>query len=503
MLGVGSSNFTFNLRDMRRAAGQCWTLVQLRRSSRRSNNYMEVKQEKKRMNATFFKERCRITDQSLWKQTIGKALSAVLMLSMAAGPSWAAELPAAPIEVLKTKSGPVSVERLARLEFPWSMAYTPDGRLLITEKPGRLRIYAAGKLSESVKGVPKVAYREQGGLLEVEVDPRFAENRFVYLYYSEAAEQQPRAAKLEPDPRLGPYVDREDNVLKGGALARGILENHELRDVTVIWRQAPKTIGLGHFGGRMVFAPDGKLFIASGERQRFEPAQDVASNLGKIVRINPDGSIPSDNPFVKTHGAQPDIWTLGHRNPLGMAINPSSGQLWIHEMGPAQGDEINIIEHGKNYGWPVVSNGDNYDGSSIPDHPTRPDFVAPGWYWFPATSPSGLIFYTASRFRDWRGNAILGGLSSEALIRLTVDGNRVTAEERICMHRRIRDVIQAPDGALLLLTDAREGELLQLTPAGEARHQRTISPPPRLEDRPRLFLVAERTRACCWEAVRF
>jgi glucose/arabinose dehydrogenase len=313
--------------------------------------------------------------------------------------------------------------------------------------------------------VPAVAYRDQGGLLDVEVDPAFAANGLVYLYYVEAAAQQPPNARDDGDPRFGGYGDKEDILLKGGAVARGRLDGLALRDVTVIWRQEPKMIGRGHFGGRIVFAPDGKLFITSGERMRFDPAQDVSGNLGKIVRINPDGSIPVDNPFAGKPGAHADIWSMGHRNPLGAAINPASGRLWINEMGPKNGDELNVPEPGKNYGWPVVSNGDNYDGSPIPDHPTRPDLAAPAFYWFPAISPSGMIFYTGALFPSWKGNAFIGGLSSETLLRLTLKGDTVDSEERIGVQRRIRDVIQAPDGAVLLLSDGPKGELLRLTPA--------------------------------------
>jgi aldose sugar dehydrogenase len=302
-------------------------------------------------------------------------------------------------------------------------------------------------------------------LLDVEIDPDFAANGLVYLYFTEAAEEQPKVKSDIADPRLGPYQDLKDTILKGGAVARGRLDGNSLRDVKVIWRQQPKTIGRNHFGGRLVFAPDGKLFITSGERQRFQPAQDMSTNLGKIVRINPDGSIPGDNPFVNKRGERPDIWSLGHRNPLGAAINPATKQLWIHEMGPWHGDEINVPEPGKNYGWPVVSNGDHYDGNSIPDHATTDRFVKPNYYWFPAVSPSGLTFYTGSRFTNWNGNALLGGLSSEVLLRLTLDGNRVMAEERIYLRRRIRDVSEAPDGSVWLLTDGKDGELLRLTPA--------------------------------------
>lgn len=386
---------------------------------------------------------------------------AVLAAAFAAAGAARAAAP----DTVQTKAGPVAVERLAALQEPWGMAFLPDGRLLVTEKPGRLRIFSKGALSEPVSGVPKVAYRGQGGLLDVEIDPAFARNGLVYLYFVEAAERQPADAKDPGDPRLGDGQDLSDTVLKGGAVARGRLDGNGLRDVTVVWRQEPKQVGRGHFGGRLAFAPDGTLFITSGERQRFDPAQDPSSNLGKVVRIAPDGSIPKDNPPAGKPGARPDVWSSGHRNPLGAAVNPATGRLWIHEMGPRHGDELNVPEAGRNYGWPLVSNGDNYDGTPIPDHATRPDLAAPLEYWHPAISPSGLAFYTGTLFPSWKGSALVGSLSTEALVRLELDGDRVKSEERIDVRERVRDVAQASDGSVWLLTDAKEGALLRLAPA--------------------------------------
>lgn len=360
----------------------------------------------------------------------------------------------------------VKTERLASLEFPWALAMLPDGRLLITEKPGRLRIFADGKLSPPIENTPATAYRakqgEQGGLLDVAVDPEFAQNSRIYLSYSELG---PNASgeKDTGDPRFG-KLDLTDDRLMGGAVMSAKLENNRLTDTKVIWRQEPKTIARGHFGHRLVFGSDGTLFITSGDRMRFDPAQSPASNLGKVVRINRDGTIPKDNPFAGKSGTREDIWSLGHRNMLAAAIQPGTGQLWVLEMGPLGGDELNLVERGANYGWPVVSNGDNYDKSPIPDHPTKPEFKAPLRTWTPVISPSGALFYDGSLF-PWRGNLIVGGLSSKALIRLTLEGKKVTGEERIDMQRRIRDVLQAADGSLLLITDDAKGELLRVTPA--------------------------------------
>ncbi len=354
--------------------------------------------------------------------------------------------------------GNLRIESLADLEFPWGITGLPDGRVLITEKPGRLRIFEGGQLLKPVTGVPKVVYQDQGGLLDVEHDPNFAKNQLVYLYYSEVGTKQ----TSNPDPwdaRLGPKPKTPDNVLKGGAVARGTLVGNSLQNVKVIWRQTPKTIGRGHFGGRLVFDGAGHLFILSGDRQRFTPAQDLNGNLGKVVRINSDGSIPKDNPWPGR-----DIWSLGHRNPLGGAINPADGKLWINEMGPLVGDELNAIVAKRNFGWPVVSNGDNYNRSIIPDHGTRPKFTKPAITWTPVISPSGMIFYSGSMFPKWKGNALIGGLSSMSLIRVSIKNGIAKEEERIGLRRRIRDVHQAADGSLWLLVDARESGLIRVSP---------------------------------------
>ena len=370
----------------------------------------------------------------------------------------------AKIETLQTKIGVIKVEHLEKLNEPWGMAFLPDGRLLITEKPGSLKIYSDGKLSKSVKGLPEVSYRGQGGLLDIEVDPNFTTNNFVYISYVEAATEQPKDAKLKVDPRLGTFIEKDDVIIKGAVVARAKLENEELKDLTVIWRQVPKTMGLGHYGGRLAFADGGKLFITSGDRQLFDPAQDMKSNLGKVLRINSDGTIPKDNPYAKKGGVEAQIWTSGHRNSLGLAVNPSTKKLWAIEMGPVHGDEINMIEAGKNYGWPIVSNGSNYDGTKIPDHETKPKFAGPLYYWHPGVSPSGMTFYSGTKFKNWQGSVLVGALSGETLLRLTLEGDKVTAEERLPINKRIRDVAEAKDGSVLLLTDGKDGELLRLKP---------------------------------------
>lgn len=344
---------------------------------------------------------------------------------------------------IDTEQGTIKVQTLAEgLSHPWGLAFLPDGRMLVTERAGRLRIIDTnGNASEPLKGVPKVVAKGQGGLLDVALDPNFAETGLVYLSYSEPG----------------------DAGTAGTAVARGKLGADSLDNVQVIFRQYPKVGGGNHFGSRLVFSPDGKLFITLGERFTFAPAQDLATHLGKIVRINPDGSVPPDNPFAGQEGALPEIWSYGHRNPQGAAIHPKTGKLWEAELGPLGGDELNIPLAGKNYGWPVVSWGKNYDGTDIPDPPTHPEFADAIDHWNPVISPSGIGFYTADAIPGWKGNLLIGGLSSEAIIRLTLDGERVVDEERIAMGTRIRDVVQGPDGAVYALTDEDDGKVLRLT----------------------------------------
>jgi len=349
---------------------------------------------------------------------------------------------------INTGAGAVRVESVASgLDNPWGLAFLPDGRMLVTEKPGRLRIVSAeSRISEPLGGIPKVISQGQGGLLDVALDPDFASNRFVYISYSEPGE--------------------------GGAstaVARGRLGDGALQDVQVIFRQQPKVSGPNHFGSRLAFAPDGKLFVTTGERFKFDPAQDLSGHLGKILRINRDGSIPSDNPFVGRSDARPEIWSYGHRNVQGAAIHPQTGVLWTHEFGPRGGDELNIPESGRNYGWPLVSWGRHYSGEDIPDPPTRPDFAQSIYHWTPVISPSGMIFYTGNAFPAWQGNLLIGGLTAQGVVRLSLDGQRVTDEERINIGERIRDVAQGPDGAVYILTDQSDGEILRLSPAGSGR----------------------------------
>lgn len=363
----------------------------------------------------------------------------ILALSLASWPASAQEA-----RVVDTASGRVRVETfVSGLERPWGMALLPDGRMLVTERPGRLRLVTEGKLSAPLDGVPRVHARGQGGLLDIALAPDFETSRTVYLSFA------------EPGP--GGFA--------GTALARGRLDpsGTKLDGTTVIFRQEPKVAGDLHFGSRIVFGRDGTIFLALAERFQFDPAQDMGSHLGKIVRLDPDGSAPADNPFVGQSGARPEIWSLGHRNIQAAALEPGSGRLYVAEMGPKGGDELNLIEKGRNYGWPLVSHGVHYDDKPIPKPGTRPDFVDALMQWTPVIAPSGMTFYTGDLFPGWRGSALIGGLQARGIVRVTLEGGAKEVE-RIPLGARIRDVRQGPDGSVYAATDEQKGVILRLTP---------------------------------------
>lgn len=330
------------------------------------------------------------------------------------------------------------------LLFPWGMAFMPDGNVLVTEKIGQLRIITPdGHISAPVKGIPSVFAHQQGGLLDVTLDPDFANNRTIYLSYAEP-----------------------EGSVASTAVAKAELKGDSLENVRVIFRQLPKTPGGVHFGSRLVFAPDGNLFITLGDRGNYpEEAQQLDNYFGKIIRIRPDGTAPADNPFVNDAKAKPEIWSYGHRSVQGAAIHPKTGALWIHEHGPKGGDEINIPQPGKNYGWPKASYGVHYDLTPIKDEHAEQGFEEPIHYWTPSIAPSGMVFYDGKLFPAWRGSLFAGALVGRQVVRLSVDDKNVRSEEKLLLNTlRFRDVEQGPDGALYLLTDEENGKLLKLTP---------------------------------------
>jgi glucose/arabinose dehydrogenase len=341
---------------------------------------------------------------------------------------------------------PFQASPVATFNEPWAMVFLPDGRLLVTEKRGQLLVVTQeGEKSRPVEDVPNADYRGQGGLGDVVLHPDFAQNGLVYISYAESG--------------MG-------NV-RGAAVARGRLVEERNRArldaVEVIWRQNPKVSDDGHYGHRMAFDAEGHLFISSGERQKFEPAQHMSGNLGKIVRLHDDGSVPADNPFFDRGDVTAEIWSLGHRNPLGIAFD-GEGRLWVSEMGPRHGDELNLVLKGRNYGYPIVSEGDHYSGEEIPDHDTRPEFEAPRVAWIPTIAPAGMVFYSGDQFPQWRGSALIAGLASRAIIRVEFAGEEAREAERFDMGARIREIEQGPDGSLWVLEDQDGGRLLKLTP---------------------------------------
>jgi glucose/arabinose dehydrogenase len=353
-------------------------------------------------------------------------------------------------QTYSSSAGNLMVETIATgLANPWALAFLPDGRLVVTERAGRMRIVSKdGKLSRPLAGVPQVAARGQGGLHDVVLDRDYAQNSTIYFCFAEPASGGGRTA-----------------------LARAKLIDEgtpRLDDVKVIFHQEGPLSSGNHFGCRIVQAADGNLFLTMGDHFTYRnEAQNLANHLGKIVRIRPDGSVPPDNPFVNRTGAKPEIWSYGHRNSQGAAINPQTGKLWEHEHGPRGGDEINIPEAGKNYGWPVIGYGIDYDGTKIHASTQKAGMEQPIKYWVPSIAPSGMAFYTGDLFPVWRGSLFVGALAGQILVRLDVKGDSVGDEERLLrtLNERIRDVRMGPDGALWLATDNSAGRILRVAPA--------------------------------------
>lgn len=354
-----------------------------------------------------------------------------------------------PVTLTSEKTRFELVERVTGLERPWALAFLPDGSMLITERPGRLRrIGTDGGVSAPIEGLPAIFVDGQAGMLDVALSPDFAEDKRVYLSFAEPSFRGNKA---------------------GTAVARGRLEGDALRDVEVIYRQEPKLSSGTHVGSRLVFDDDGHLFVTQGENRVAPTAQELDKLQGKLVRIWPDGGIPKDNPFVGRKDARPEIWSYGHRNVQGAALHPVTRKLWISEHGPMGGDELNIPEPGRNYGWPVITHGRDYSGTAVPGSVGRSaeGMEQPHHVWEVSPALSGMLFYSGKAFPQWKSNLFLGALAGHALIRLELDGDRIVHEERLFPDRdlRIRDVREGPDGSIWLLVDEDQGKLLQLRPA--------------------------------------
>lgn len=342
----------------------------------------------------------------------------------------------------------VKVETVARgLEHPWGLQVLPDGELIVTERPGRIRLISReGRLSPPLAGAPKVAATGQGGMLDIALAPDFGTTREIYICYAE-----PRDGRTN-----GSTVARARLVQEGAA--------GRLDGLSPIFRQEPATTGGLHFGCRMAFASDGKLLVAVGERYQMETAQDLGNHRGKVVRLERDGRVPADNPFVGQPRARPEVWSYGHRNPQAAAIHPETGRLWVVEHGPRGGDEVNVVLAGRNYGWPIIGYGIDYSGARLHKDTHREGMEQPIYYWRPSIAPSGMAFYTSDVIPGWKGSLLVGALAGQALHRLVLNGEAIVAEEVLLkdLGERIRDVRQAPDGSVLLLTDSAQGRVLRL-----------------------------------------
>ncbi|WZL89361.1 PQQ-dependent sugar dehydrogenase [Salinimicrobium sp. 3283s] len=344
---------------------------------------------------------------------------------------------------VRTDAGDVQVRKIVEnLDHPWGMAFLPDGRLLVTERAGTLRILKDSTLSEPLMGTPEVFAQGQGGMLDVALHPNFQENQFIYLSFAEPG----------------------NNGTASTALGRGKLEGNTIKDFETIFRMEPKVEGPNHFGGRILFTEGNDIFLTLAERFKFEPAQDLSSHLGTVVRLEDDGTASEENPAFDDANALAEIWSYGHRNIESAAIHPETGALWVAEMGPMGGDELQPAKAGKNYGWPVVSWGDNYDGTEIPKPTTRPEFADAVIHWTPTISPSGMIFYDGNLFPEWKNSMMIGGLTAAGIVRVDVNGDNAQEVERIPLTTRVRDVEQGPDGSIWVLTDEDNGKILQLKP---------------------------------------
>jgi aldose sugar dehydrogenase len=378
--------------------------------------------------------------------TVSLAVAILLAVSFTIATGTRGEQP-----VYGSSAGELEVRTIARgLVNPWALAFLPDGTMLVTERPGRMRVVTPeGQLSPPLKGVPDVLASGQGGLLDVVIDTSFAQNRTIYFCFAERAGGGGRTA-----------------------VARAKLDDGKgrLDEVKVIFRQQGPLSSGNHYGCRIAQADDGNLFVTLGEHFAYRDlAQALDNHLGKVIRIAPDGSVPADNPFAGRSDAKAEIWSYGHRNEQGLAINPATGELWEIEHGPRGGDEVNVIGKGKNYGWPVIGYGIDYSGAKIHESTAKDGMEQPVKYWVPSIAPSGMAFYTGKLFPKWSGSLFTGALQGAMLVRLTLDGNAVTSEERLLqnLHERIRDVRQGPDGALWLLTDSSNGRVLRVTPAAK------------------------------------